>query len=528
MDAALFEAEQMLQLSDVPQAKRVLSDIIAATSIEEPGHLDALGLLARCLIVMGELERAVAVLGNIIDGVSAEPALAAAYAMTWAVRAALHASCGRRREALRDAVAAFQNGDGEYPDEQAALAWGSEFVAQLAEDSASLKQAGGDSRGTGPPEGDDTADSMLSRMQGLFGAATRLMEDEDFNGAEKTLTEAVSVGGKHVDIELACVCLSTRAFCRIMDGKLGPALVDLNSVIDSASQVNGAGTTDSSAIISPTLVARAVLHRIMANMPASETDTGLAIAAGVSNAQEQVDGLFEAWTDTPMVQQAMQGAAADATLLDDLAQSFSDVFDTTQAQSAEQGNGVEMLQAAFRCHIERRKYVRVREASLVIQNAARRKLARRRRERYSTAKAHIATDSSLSGQLAIAECELSDERSLREQCEAQIKELQAQLGEQWSNSESDSNSDFLQQELKEREEQLKRAGELGQSLLVRNDALQNDNADLKAERDQISSANEEHEYVFTRPALCCCNHRALHCCTNVFCCAQVQSERAGC
>ena len=54
----------------VEDALKLLSTIVGSTTIDDEGHLDALGLLARCHIVLRQTERAISVLDVIVETVN--------------------------------------------------------------------------------------------------------------------------------------------------------------------------------------------------------------------------------------------------------------------------------------------------------------------------------------------------------------------------------------------------------------------------------------------------------------------------
>eukprot|EP01052_Picozoa_sp_SAG31_P017199 SAG31_NODE_1166_length_9575_cov_7.039996_5_plen_536_part_00 len=492
----LLRAEQLLQEHRVEDAQKLLSKIVGSTTIDDEGHLDALGLLARCHIILRQTERAIAVLDNIVETVDhkSDCELTVAYATTWSVRAALHAFCGRRRDAFRDAVRAFQNGNGEYKDEQAALAWGKDFVAQLQADASELDQDRQNSPYAEITESE--SGSILRRMNSLFSLATQRMDEEDYTEAEKSLSEALSLGA-HVDSEVAAACRSTRAFCRIMDGQFEAAMVDFTAVLESAHRSHSAGdVAESSAIVCSTLVARSVLHRIMNNVQASDADIKAAADLGGCQADKQVKDLFDAWTVFPRVRQAMQIStsseilakpAAEVSIIPTEVRVHGTKFDLSERE-------IQMIQATYRRFVKRQRYLRILHACRVIQRSARKLLAKRYPFEHTVGTV-AAGGGSFPTDLADLKHELTRERSARYECQSRISQLQAEL-ERLSNP-ADGNAEMLLQEVQTKDEQLKRAAELGQSLLLRNDALQCENADLRAERDQFANANEEHEYEHT-------------------------------
>jgi hypothetical protein len=502
MEQCLLEAETLLEKLEVVAAKKVLDEAIANSSIGASGHLDALGLLARCQCILGKPDFAIAALDGIVAHVGSNEELAASYAMCWAVRASLHSRAGRRREALRDAVAAFQNGGDEFEDEQAALAWGDRFVEQMAEDAVTAR---GEERArevaVSQEANDDSPNSAAQLMNVAFGRATQFMDENDFNGAEGFLTEAISLSGATTDGELTSVCLSTRAYCRIMLGMFDLANRDLTGVINASTEI-APDCPDRSAIIGPTLVARAVLHRIRADMERSKADLDEAtIAHGVPNAGQQVQDLFDAWTNEPAVQKAMQTSTASAPTQEDIFDSLDQesdgaaLIDESQATvtwppghlcQVRPKQSLPAIQALARARQQRHRYGQVQAACRVIQAAVRGGVERRRHVGYSEAQKGIANNIDFSGKFAVLESELAEEMARRMQCELQIRQLQEEL--------SSRAADTPTAELQATEDQLGRAAELGQSLLARNDALQNENADLKVEKDQFSSVIEEHEY----------------------------------
>jgi hypothetical protein len=128
-----------------------------------------------------------------------------------------------------------------------------------------------------------------------FHRASELMEGGEFGTALSFLShvlQSIETGGDD-DQDLVIAVLSTRAYCHTMIGRLSSAESDFNRVI-----------TDSSAgdpIIAPTLVARAVLFRILCQEDAAAEDIASAISLGIEDAADEAVALWDEWKRVPAI-----------------------------------------------------------------------------------------------------------------------------------------------------------------------------------------------------------------------------------